>query len=62
MPILNQFKDALNEMDELMIQTDTGEKFDMHKHNLKFNEDKGTIEIDGISEVFWICPEKIAYY
>ena len=34
MTTLKQFKDILDEVGELMLMTDTGEKFELHKHNV----------------------------
>ena len=62
MTTLKQFKEILDEMGELMLMTDTGEKFELHKHNVKFDEQKDAIVIDASSETFWLDPAKIAYY
>ena len=55
-------KNALEKKGELMIKTDNGEKFELHKHNVKFNDDNKIIEIDGGDQVFWLDSKKIAYY
>ena len=62
MTTLKQFKEILDEMGELMLMTDTGEKFELHKHNVQFDEQKDAIVIDASSETFWLDPTKIAYY
>ncbi len=62
MTALKQFKDILDDMGELMLMTDTGEKFELHKHNVQFDEQKDAIVIDAASETFWLDPAKIAYY
>ncbi|MGD8299666.1 MAG: hypothetical protein PVJ16_06225 [Nitrosopumilaceae archaeon] len=41
--------------------TDTGEKFELHKHNVQFKENEKVIEIDAASQTYWVSPEKIAY-
>jgi hypothetical protein len=61
MTTLKQFKEKLNKVGELMIMTDTGEKFELHKHNVQFNENEKVIEIDAASQTYWVSPEKIAY-
>ena len=62
MTTLKQFKNILDEMGELMLMTDTGEKFELHKHNVQFDEESDAIKIDASSEIFWLNPAKIAYY
>lgn len=62
MTTLKQIQDTLAEMGELMLMTDTGEKFEVHKHNTQFDEKKDVIKIDAASETFWLNPAKISYY
>lgn len=40
---------------------ETGEKFELHKHNVKFDKSSGLIEIDGDAKKFWLLPSKISY-
>lgn len=58
----NSIKTALPKYGEIMIRMDTGEKIELHTHNVKFQDDVKQIEVDASSEVFWIPAEKIAYY
>lgn len=55
-------KNALDEKGELMIKSDTGEKFELHKHNVVCDDEKKVIKIDGSDKTYWIDPEKISYY
>lgn len=59
---LEQLQKMLNEKGELMVMSDTGEKFELHKHNVKFDQSSDLIEIDGGTKKFWLIPSKIAYY
>lgn len=59
---LKQIQTLLDEKGELMVMSDTGEKFELHKHNVDFDESSDTIEIDGGTKKFWLIPSKIAYY
>jgi hypothetical protein len=45
-----------------MVMSDSGEKFELHKHNVRFDEKSDLIEIDGGTKRFWLLPSKIAYY
>lgn len=52
----------VDENGEVMVMSDTGEKFELHKHNVKFDESADLVEIDGGTKKFWLIPSKIAYY
>jgi len=58
----NSMKAALSKNGEVMIRLDTGEKIELHTHNVKFHDDVKEVEVDASSETFWIPSEKIAYY
>lgn len=55
-------KKALDEKGELMIKSDTGEKFELHKHNVTYDDENKMIKIDAANQIFWVDPEKISYY
>ena len=59
---LKLIQTLLDEKGELMVMSDTGEKFELHKHNVDFDEASDIIEIDGGTKKFWLIPSKIAYY
>lgn len=47
---------------EVMIRFDTGERLELHKHNVKFDDDVKEIIVDVASKTYWIDAQKIAYY
>ncbi len=55
-------KSSLDKNGELMIRLDTGEKIELHKHNVTFNDSTKEIVVDAASEYYWIPAEKVAYY
>lgn len=59
---IQQIQKLVEEKGELMVMSDTGEKFELHKHNVKFDDASGLVEIDGGTKKFWLIPSKIAYY
>jgi len=59
---LQQIQKLVEEKGELMVMSDTGEKFELHKHNVKFNESSDLVEVDGGTKKFWLIPSKIAYF
>ena len=59
---LQTIQQLVEEKGELMVMSDTGEKFELHKHNVKFDGSSGLVEVDGGTKKFWLIPSKIAYY
>ena len=55
-------KTSLEQNGELLIRLDTGEKMELHKHNVKFVESTEEIVIDSGTETFWIGADRISYY
>jgi hypothetical protein len=47
---------------EVMIRLDTGEKIELHKHNVKFENATKEIVVDAASETYWIGADRISYY
>ncbi|MEM4311203.1 MAG: hypothetical protein QXX95_02300 [Nitrososphaerales archaeon] len=58
----NSLKKALEENGELMVKTDSGDQFELHKHNVTFDDTTKSIRIDGAAEIYWIDSTKIEYY
>jgi hypothetical protein len=59
---LEQLQKLVEDKGELMVMSDTGEKFELHKHNVRFDKSSELVEIDGGTKKFWLLPSKIAYY
>lgn len=55
-------KESLDKNGEVMIRLDTGEKLELHKHNVSFNDSTQEIIIDASSETYWIDTNKVSYY
>jgi hypothetical protein len=47
---------------EVMIRLDTGEKIELHKHNVKFENATKEIVVDAATETYWIGADRISYY
>ncbi len=58
----NSLKKALEDNGELMIKTDSGSTFELHKHNVTFDDKTKSVKVDGANEIFWIDSSKIEYY
>ncbi len=52
-------KEELERSGELMVKMDSGDTFELHKHNTEFDDSNGVIRINGSDETIWIPAEKI---
>ena len=55
-------KSSVEKNGEVMIRLDTGEKIELHKHNVKFENDTKEIVVDAATETYWIGADRISYY
>lgn len=55
-------RDSLEKNGEVMLRLDNGEKIELHKHNVTFNDSTQEVIVDAAKETFWIDANKIAYY
>ena len=55
-------KSSVEKNGEVMIRLDTGEKIELHKHNVKFENATKEIVVDAASETYWIGADRISYY
>lgn len=58
----NAIKKRLDEYGEIMIRVDTGEKIELHKHNVSFEDSTKELKVDAGTETYWIGIDKITYY
>jgi hypothetical protein len=47
---------------EVMIRLDTGEKIELHIHNVKFEDATKEIMVDAGTETYWIGADTVSYY
>lgn len=59
---IKALKESLDKNGEVMIRLDNGEKIELHKHNVTFNDSTQEIVIDAASETYWIDANKVSYY
>lgn len=55
-------KASLEKNGEVMIRLDTGDKIELHKHNVTFDDSAKEIVVDSGTETFWIGADKVSYY
>ncbi|MEM2855870.1 MAG: hypothetical protein QW416_02040 [Candidatus Nitrosocaldaceae archaeon] len=58
----NTLKMRLEEYGEVMIRVDTGEKIELHKHNVTFEDSTKEIKVDAGTDTYWINTDRITYY
>ncbi|MGA9844208.1 MAG: hypothetical protein WBP64_12230 [Nitrososphaeraceae archaeon] len=47
---------------EVMVRLDTGEKIELHIHNVKFEDSTEEIVVDAGTETYWIGADRVSYY
>lgn len=55
-------KSSVEKNGEVMIRLGTGEEFELHKHNVKFDDNTKEIIVDASAETYWINADSISYY
>lgn len=55
-------KASLAKNGEVMIRLDTGEKIELHVHNVKFEDSTQEIVVDAGTETYWIGADRVSYY
>ncbi len=55
-------KTSLQKNGEVMIRLDTGEKIELHTHNVKFDDSTKEIVVDSGTETYWIGADRVSYY
>jgi hypothetical protein len=55
-------KDSVENNGEVMIRLGSGEELELHKHNVKFDDNTKEIIVDAGAETYWITAENIMYH
>jgi hypothetical protein len=55
-------KAKLDKYGEITLQLDTGEKIELHKGNVRFDDATKDIVVDAGTETFWIGADRVSYY
>lgn len=54
-------QNKLKEAGELMIQMSDGKEFELHLHNVNFDDNDNTITIEAADKTFWLDGNEIIY-
>ena len=57
-----RLREELEKSGEVMVKLGSGEKMELHKHNVSFDESTQEIKVDASSETYWISADSVAYY
>jgi hypothetical protein len=52
-------KASLNKNGEVMIRLDTGDKIELHTHDVKFEDSTREIVVDAGTETYWIGADRV---
>jgi hypothetical protein len=55
-------KDSVAKNGEVMIRLDTGEKIELHIHNVKFDDGTKEVIVDAATETYFIGVDRVSYY
>ena len=58
----DNIKNCLEENGEAMLRLDNNESIELHKHNVKFDDNSKEIIVDAGTETYWIGADKVTYY
>jgi hypothetical protein len=47
---------------EVMVRLDTGEKIELHIHNVKFDDTTKEVIVDAATETYFIGVDRVSYY
>ncbi len=54
-------KENLQKSGEVMIKTSDGDKFELHLHNTRFDDENEVVIIDAATQTYWISGKEIVY-
>lgn len=57
-----RIKEELEKSGELMLKLSSGDKIELHKHNVSFDDSAQEIIVNAASETYWISSDSVAYY
>jgi hypothetical protein len=55
-------KASVDKNGEVMIQVDTGEEIELHRHNVMFEDSTNEIVVDAGTKTYWIGADRVSYY
>jgi len=57
----DQIKQTLSRVGELMIKVSDGQTFELHLHNVEFDDQSQMITLDAGTETYWINADQVVY-
>ena len=58
----DSIKNSVETNGEVMIRLGSGEELELHKHNVRFDENTKEIIVDAGTEIYWVTADNIVYH
>jgi hypothetical protein len=58
----DSIKNSVETNGEVMIRLGSGEELELHKHNLRFDDNTKEIIVDAGTEIYWVTADNIVYH
>jgi hypothetical protein len=58
----DSIKNSVETNGEVMIRLGSGEELELHKHNVRFEDNTKEIIVDAGTEIYWVTADNIVYH
>jgi hypothetical protein len=58
----DSIKNSVETNGEVMIRLGSGEELELHKHNVRFDDNTKEIIVDAGTEIYWVTADNIVYH
>jgi len=58
----DSIKNSVESNGEVMIRLGSGEELELHKHNVRFDDNTKEIIVDAGTEIYWVTADNIVYH
>jgi hypothetical protein len=58
----DSIKNSVETNGEVMIRLGSGEELELHKHNVRFDDNTKEIIVDAGTEIYWVTADDIVYH
>jgi hypothetical protein len=58
----DSIKNSVESSGEVMIRLGSGEELELHKHNVRFDDNTKEIIVDAGTEIYWVTADNVVYH
>jgi hypothetical protein len=58
----DSIKNSVETNGEVMIRLGSGEELELHKHNVRFDDNTKEIIVDAGTEIYWVTADNVVYH